>query len=68
VTVLAASVAVKLPPLTVIAVPEVRLALDDVVHGVTEVGAVPPEIVIGRLTDPVLLLMTTMAMALPVPL
>ncbi len=49
----------KLPPLTVTAVPEVRLALDDVTQGVHEAGAVPPAMEIGTVTDPVLLLMAT---------
>ena len=48
VTVVAASEAVKLPPVTVTAVPAVRLALDDVTFGVQEAGAaVPPEMEIG---------------------
>ena len=51
VTVVAASEAEKPPPLTVTAVPAVRLALDDVTFGVHEAGAVPPEMVIGTVSS-----------------
>ena len=59
VTVVAASEAVKVPPVTVTAVPAVRLSLDDVTFGVHAAGAVPPAMVIGTLTADVPLLMAT---------
>src|SRR5262249_27406445 len=69
VTDVAPSAAVKDPLLfPVTAVLEARLSIDDVPHGVTIAGAVPPEIVMGTLTAEVFLLMATMAMAVPVPL
>ena len=60
VTVEAASEAVRMPPVTVTAVPALRLSLADVTFGVHEAGAVPPAMVIGTLTADVLLLMATM--------
>ena len=59
VTVLLASVAVKLPPVTGTAVFEMRLSADDVTHGVIEVGAVPPAMAIGTVADAAPLLMAT---------
>ena len=47
VTVVAASEAVKVPPVAVTAVPAARLAADEVTYGVHEAGAVPPAMVIG---------------------
>jgi hypothetical protein len=59
VTVVAASEALKVPPLTVTAVPALRLSLADVTFGVHEAGAVPPEMVIGTVVAEVPLLMAT---------
>jgi hypothetical protein len=55
VTVVAASEAVRVPPVTVTAVPALRLSLAEVTFGVHEVGAVPPEMAIGTLTADALL-------------
>ena len=60
VTVWLAKEAVKLPPVTVTAVPAFRLSLADVTLGVHEVGAVPPEMAMGTLTSLLPLLMPTM--------
>jgi hypothetical protein len=59
VTVVAASDAVKVPSVTVIGLPAVRLALDDVTYGVHDAGVVPPEMVVGTSTGAALLLMAT---------
>src|SRR5207237_336855 len=58
VTVAAASVAVKLPPLTATAVLDARLSVAEVTHGVSDAGAVPPEIAIGTFTAAVPLVMS----------
>ena len=55
-----ASEAVKAPPVTVTAVCEARLAVADVSHGVHELGAVPPEMLIGTEVVEVPLLIATM--------
>ena len=68
VTVVAASAAVKLPPLTATAVFETRLSVDDVTVGVIMAGAVPPAIVIGTLTAAVPLLTATTTTVPSVPL
>src|SRR6185369_16223081 len=67
VTVVPPSTAVKAPPLTVIAVLAARLSVDEVTHGVIEVGAVPPETTIGMLTAVAFLLMATMTTVPSVP-
>ena len=67
VTVMMASVAVKEPPLTVTAVPDLRLSLADVTHGVSETGAVPPGMEIGTVAVALPLLMATMTTVLSVP-
>jgi hypothetical protein len=54
------SEAVKEPPVTVTAVCEARLAVADVSHGVHELGAVPPEMLIGTEVVEVPLLIATM--------
>jgi hypothetical protein len=59
VTVVAASEALKVPLVTVTAVPAVRLALDEVTFGVHEAGAVPPAMLIGTVAADVPLLMAT---------
>jgi hypothetical protein len=66
VTLVAPSEAVKVPPVTVTAVPAVRSALDEVTFGVQDAGAVPPVMVIGTLTAEALLLIATMTVP-PVP-
>ena len=68
VTVLLASVAVKLPPLTATAVLAARLSVADVTHGVIEAGAVPPAMAIGTVADAVPLLMATTTTVPSVPL
>jgi hypothetical protein len=69
VTVVAASEAVKIPPVTVTAVPAARLALDDVTYGVHEAGAAgPPEMEIGTVAAAVPLLMATTTTVPSVPL
>src|SRR5262249_59176972 len=61
------SMALKEPPLTETAVLETRLLLESVTQGVSEAGAVPPEMVIGTVTDEVLLLIATTTTVLSEP-
>jgi hypothetical protein len=68
VTVVAASVAVKEPPVTVTAALEARLSVADVTHGVSEAGAVPPAMVIGTVAAAVPLLIATTTTVPSVPL
>jgi hypothetical protein len=69
VTVVAASEALKVPPVTVIGVvPAARLALDDVTYVVQEAGAaVPPEMEIGTVAAELPLLMATTTTVPSVP-
>ena len=67
-TVVAASEAVKAPPVTVTAVPAARLALDEVTFGVHKAGAVPPAMVIGTVAAAEPLLTATTATVPSVPL
>ena len=65
VTLVAASAAVNAPPVTVTAVPALRLLVDEVSFGVHEAGAVPPVMVMGTLAAVLPLLMATTTVVLP---
>jgi hypothetical protein len=63
----AASVAVKEPPLTGTAAFAARLSADDVTVGVILAGTVPPAMLIGTVTDEVPLLTATITTVPSVP-
>jgi hypothetical protein len=66
VTVVAASEALRVPPVTVTGFPAAMLAVDEVTYGVHEAGAVPPLMAIGTVAADVPLLMATTTTVLSV--